>query len=754
MRRPSWTAFACVCGLASLSLLPEPARSASATTIPDVHFAIFRFSAGTQAFVGLYEFSQPYRKSLPAGYVQSTNLLYRYVSPGDFGWVEVESRLTGERILGATSIWMGTGTFDYPPAWMMSTNLQHGFTNPAPEALTSPGIPFAIDVNAAWTLVQDTDAIARLAAHGTYEVYAWMHRYADGGAPPLDEVFIIAASHPIAPDDMATLQVAWPRTLVTRGRSTTPEIVVHNFGDAPTNILVRLGVTADPRHYLSTQPIGVLAADQSRTVMMPAFQVTGDGVRTFDCSLRASGGSAWFDLYPTNDAVKQSVRITDQPVFRYSSSIPREGIPCDFDGDGDIDVVAFPSSVQLWQNDGAGHFANVTGLSSFPVRNYSRFAACGDFTGDDHPDIFVSYWGSAGMMLVGDGTGRFTDATTASGVGGVTTYSYVLAVDKENDGDLDLFLAGQGQENILENDGSGHFTNVTGSSGIVDTRPTLRMAAGDLNGDGFADLAFANWGYDATVYINDGDGTFTRLNREWSLTYQRDALLFDFDGDQDDDIFFLQDTYGPSRLFQNNGGLSFSEVTAPEGGFPRDLAVDAGDFNEDGRIDLVASNGGLLMNTESAFADTSALLVELSKRRMAMGEDVHFADMDHDGDLDVYGWYRSYLNQGVQPDTSVGDTPLPPAANLLEQNFPNPFNPSTTTRYRVSTSGRVTLAIYNVAGQLVRTLVNEVRHAGTEPLAVAWDGRDNRGERVASGVYLCRLVTADFQQARKLVLLK
>ena len=89
----------------------------------------------------------------------------------------------------------------------------------------------------------------------------------------------------------------------------------------------------------------------------------------------------------------------------------------------------------------------------------------------------------------------------------------------------------------------------------------------------------------------------------------------------------------------------------------------------------------------------------------------------------------------------------------LEQNYPNPFNPTTTIAYSIAEPGHVYLRIYNVAGQLVRTLVDEVlAPEGVRP--VAWNGLDDSGQPVSSGVYFCRLETKGFTQTKKLVLLK
>jgi hypothetical protein len=95
-----------------------------------------------------------------------------------------------------------------------------------------------------------------------------------------------------------------------------------------------------------------------------------------------------------------------------------------------------------------------------------------------------------------------------------------------------------------------------------------------------------------------------------------------------------------------------------------------------------------------------------------------------------------------------------PREFALHQNFPNPFNPDTTIKYELAESADVTLQIYNVLGQVVRTLVgSEAQNAGR--YQIRWNGMDDRGVPVSSGVYFYR-ISADgkFQNVRKLMLLK
>lgn len=93
---------------------------------------------------------------------------------------------------------------------------------------------------------------------------------------------------------------------------------------------------------------------------------------------------------------------------------------------------------------------------------------------------------------------------------------------------------------------------------------------------------------------------------------------------------------------------------------------------------------------------------------------------------------------------------LQPLEFALHQNFPNPFNPETVIPYQLAKRAPVLLEIYNILGQRVATLVNEVQKAGRYSLA--WNGRDKGGNRVASGIYIYRLKAGTYVETRKMVL--
>jgi len=126
-------------------------------------------------------------------------------------------------------------------------------------------------------------------------------------------------------------------------------------------------------------------------------------------------------------------------------------------------------------------------------------------------------------------------------------------------------------------------------------------------------------------------------------------------------------------------------------------------------------------------------------------------------------WYDMGVNQSTDVamrvrtsptlDVAVGEDPTPvPYGFELFNNYPNPFNPLTTIRYSLERRSQVEIAIYNVLGKKICTLVNSVKPAGEHE--ITWDGRDSRGKPVASGIYLYRVKAGEYVNSKKMLLLK
>ena len=119
--------------------------------------------------------------------------------------------------------------------------------------------------------------------------------------------------------------------------------------------------------------------------------------------------------------------------------------------------------------------------------------------------------------------------------------------------------------------------------------------------------------------------------------------------------------------------------------------------------------------------------------------------------IDSDGYQSGYSNEATT-GTAVGTAGTVAYRNRLFQNVPNPFNPSTAVGYELRAPSHVTLSVYDVAGKLVRRLVDGFETDGFH--TATWDGVSDSGTRVSSGIYFYRLEATGFVETRKMVLLK
>jgi hypothetical protein len=173
-------------------------------------------------------------------------------------------------------------------------------------------------------------------------------------------------------------------------------------------------------------------------------------------------------------------------------------------------------------------------------------------------------------------------------------------------------------------------------------------------------------------------------------------------------------------------------------------------------FDVIGATGGTLVEMSYAAASSAngAVVSHINGNArvlMAGFSLLYTRDDELDGIDDQAKFLRdSFFWMGnVLPGVTGAD---PALKNSLAQNYPNPFNPQTTIAFTLKDRGQVSLKVYNVNGELVRTLANETRAVGSHQLT--WDGRNDSGQPVSSGVYFYKLVSNNFSQTKKMVLLK
>tara|TARA_Y100000816_G_C25697779_1_gene368862 strand:- start:3 stop:386 length:384 start_codon:yes stop_codon:yes gene_type:complete len=118
---------------------------------------------------------------------------------------------------------------------------------------------------------------------------------------------------------------------------------------------------------------------------------------------------------------------------------------------------------------------------------------------------------------------------------------------------------------------------------------------------------------------------------------------------------------------------------------------------------------------------------------------------------DFSGNWSDY-SEIVQLSTLSNDNANVAERFMLHQNFPNPFNPITTLRYDLPKDSFVIIRVFDMSGNKVKTLVNEVQNSGYK--SIQWNATDNQGQPVSAGVYLYSIEAGEFRQTKKMILLK
>ena len=311
----------------------------------------------------------------------------------------------------------------------------------------------------------------------------------------------------------------------------------------------------------------------------------------------------------------------------------------DYDNDGFVDVLVLrggwfgadglhPNS--LLRNQGDGTFADITEASGLLSLHPTQTAAWADYDNDGHLDLFIGNESSPQQnhpceLFRNNGDGTFTDIAAATGLDVIGFIKGVAWGDIDNDQLPDLYISRLGEANLLfHNDGPGpngqwHFTDITQHAGVSQPVFSFPVWFWDYDNDGWLDLFVSGYKADAgdvaadylgiphkgeppRLYRNLGDGTFSNLatqTRSNKVLYTMGCNYGDLDNDGwldfyagtgDPDYRSLM----PNRMFRNNGGDFFEDVTASGGvgHLQKGHGVAFGDLDNDGDQDIYAVMGG------------------------------------------------------------------------------------------------------------------------------------------------------------------
>ncbi len=320
------------------------------------------------------------------------------------------------------------------------------------------------------------------------------------------------------------------------------------------------------------------------------------------------------------------------------------------------------------------------------------------------------------------------------------------------------------------------FTDGKSTAVSVDTtfaKVKLNFAYGDITKDGFihADDALEalrmSVGYktfnNSTVVYTALDTTLADVNGD-KLVTPYDAYKILWKSVNPDSLLPIDG--GPAKAIASSGNLSLGKIASTTEAnvvsvpLTLDEALNVNSFSYE-------------LNYDAKLADVKVDLTELTKAGwlaysrvdngvikvvgtgvtpLAAGSlaKLNFTMKNKEAQVSLNG--TAYINNNNAQTLNTLTVAEVPTQFGLNQNYPNPFNPSTTIKYQIPEATHVTLTIYDLKGQVVKTLVNTNQEARN--YSIVWDGRNNFGQQLASGVYFYRIDAGKFNATKKLMLMK
>ncbi|MFQ5640776.1 MAG: FG-GAP-like repeat-containing protein [bacterium] len=298
----------------------------------------------------------------------------------------------------------------------------------------------------------------------------------------------------------------------------------------------------------------------------------------------------------------------------------------------------------------------------------STSASWPDFDNDDDLDLFVTNQNQKNFLYSNNGDGSFSKITSGALVDFAANHLSSTWGDFDNDGDLDVFIAnGEEQNNfLLENRSDGSFTRITSGVLVKDAGNSFSASWGDYDNDRNLDLFVANQGEDNFLYRNNGDGTFSKITADPVVTDGANSThgsWADFDLDNDLDLFVTNDSNQDNFFYRNNGDGTFTkvinDVIVTDGG--ESMGSSWGDFDGDNVLDLFVANRNnqnnflYRNNGDGTFTKiTTGTVVKEGGSSLGSA----WADFDNDGDLDLSvtnedGTNFLYTNRGDGTFTKI-----------------------------------------------------------------------------------------------------
>jgi len=460
-------------------------------------------------------------------------------------------------------------------------------------------------------------------------------------------------------------------------------------------------------------------------------------------------------------------------------NVGRGADPCiiDIDNNGLLDLIIgeIDGNLNHYEQDVAGgnNFIFISDtLNEIDVGRWS--APC--FTDLDNDDRYD--------LIVGEASGNFyhyeqnaagscvfdlISAKFITGLIDVGQYSAPHFMDLDNNGLLDMIIGEyDGNLNYFQQDspGSNSFTLISENFNGIHIGIFATLACIDLDKDNLLDLIVGEWSGNLNHYEQDSinSTTFSLITDSFNdINVGSGATphFIDLDNDSLLDLIIGELDGNLNHYEQNDtGAYSFTLITENlcDIDVGRRSAPCFTDLDNNSLLDLIVgtSSGDLYHYEQDDIGGTSFTLKTQDFAGISITDGARpvFADINGDGLEDLIvgntdGGVRYFQRNA---DTNIEEHQVNSSSYNLLPNYPNPFNPLTTIQYHLPKSTKVNISIFNMVGQRVKILENRYQQAG--PYTVQWNGKDEKGYSLTSGIYILRLQAGEYRKSQKLILVR
>jgi hypothetical protein len=439
----------------------------------------------------------------------------------------------------------------------------------------------------------------------------------------------------------------------------------------------------------------------------------------------------------------------------------------DYDHDFDMDIFVTnsfhdprPGFNRLYRNEGNNVFTDVSFAAGVAggILEDSYGVAAADFDNDGWTDLYITDLAHRDRLYHNNGDGTFIDVSLASGILD-NEHRAVAVADFNNDGWIDIFTAGTPQNRLMYNiGGSNHWLRVR-ARGINSTYfgvgakiavycDTLHQIQTIRAGD-----SFCSQNHDLSVHFGLGEffsidsltitwpGGFFEKFMNISPVDQEITIVEGVGINHRPSSFTLLEPMHGDTLYNTTQDVKFkwSKATDPDA--------------EPLTYTLYLTGEELItgIKSDTIISGITDTTIFISNNFFKNNHSYRWSVDANDGYLIIACTNASSFTYQISTGI-ISQNEFSPSKFNLRQNYPNPFNPETTITYEIPLTSEVKIVVFNILGEQIRVIADNIYSPGV--YSMKWDGTNQEGHTVASGIYIYKLINEQYTMSKKMVLLR